>query len=110
MVDLPTYHENQPNVGKYTSPMDGMGSELLSHLFGKSWDAPAEWPAKRPKIEAYNNGRYCTVVTKIDDPPTKRVYMYSPYFPPLNMKFKNQSTQKHEEAVVWGWLFLSESI
>ena len=79
-----------------------MGSELLSHFFGKCWDAPAEWLTKRPKIEAYNSGRYCTVVTKKDDPPRKRVYMYSPYFPPLNRKFKNQSTQKYEEAVVLG--------
>ena len=26
------YHKNQPNVGKYTSPMDGMGfATRLSH-------------------------------------------------------------------------------
>ena len=25
IVYLPTSHKNQPNVGKYTSPMDGIG-------------------------------------------------------------------------------------
>ena len=30
LVYIPTftYHKNQPNVGKYTSPMDGMGTNL----------------------------------------------------------------------------------
>ena len=29
MYDIFTYiyHQNQPNVGKYTSPMDGMGKD-----------------------------------------------------------------------------------
>ena len=28
------YHKNQPNVGKYTSPMDGMGPEVCKRQFG----------------------------------------------------------------------------
>ena len=29
------YHKNQPNVGKYTSPMDGMGNSTLPKLDGR---------------------------------------------------------------------------
>ena len=36
-IYLYSYHKNQPNVGKYTSPMDGMGSNGAKALkFGKA--------------------------------------------------------------------------
>ena len=34
------YHKNQPNVGKYTSPMDGMGPEVCKRQFGIQVVAP----------------------------------------------------------------------
>ena len=40
-------HKNQPHLGKYTSPMDGMG--IFSHLcfcFELSWQNDPRWLAK----------------------------------------------------------------
>ncbi len=52
MVYLPTfaifYHQKQPNVGKYTSPMDGMGNGMsrpgLVHVAHKWLESlPSPW-------------------------------------------------------------------
>ena len=54
------YHKNQPNVGKYTSPMDPMGMNLLSHPTSGDlhvcWD-PETWTCTLPKTNiAPENG------------------------------------------------------
>ena len=53
------YHKNQPNVGKYTSPMDAMGKIKKTSQFCFE-DAPVlrtfkvalhMWPLRRPMVK-----------------------------------------------------------
>ena len=43
------YHKNQPNVGKYTSPMDPMGNALLYSLY--NWGPiTRDWSVTFPSL------------------------------------------------------------
>ena len=67
MIYLPTlYHKNQQNVGRYTSPMDGMGMDtsIINHLlveFAPQVGLHAETRAQLMLSEGYQAGPVDTV-------------------------------------------------
>ena len=63
MYGIFTYisHKKAPHVGKYTSPMDGMGHEIggVSETKPRN-DSPGyrwHWPRPRPKLGRWGEGR-----------------------------------------------------